>query len=177
MAEWLASPAGTTVIVAIAGGLLWLANWIGKMQEQKSEVAKFVTELRAHTPQILERMQQILERLPRATVTPSSPLRLTEYGKKIAGHLNAKVWAQERARDEELLRQVRGLEEHEIDEFVDLRAGRLLTAQMQASIAPCAYQFGVTRDDVLRILKVVLRDELIERSQLPPPPAVVAEEE
>ena len=92
-------------------------------------------------------------------VAGSSPLRLTEFGERIAADFGAKAWAAGVA--PQLRAQVKDFEPFEIDEFCNQYVQTKLSEQERRRVARCAYTFGIEAEGVQKVLRVVLRDALL----------------
>ena len=68
----LSSPLAILLVFAL-GGLVWLSKWIGGVNEHKSEVGKFMEEIR-------DDIKKIFRRLPSKTLDRGSPIQLTALG-------------------------------------------------------------------------------------------------
>ena len=60
-----------------------------------------------------------------------------------------------------LLSTIVGTRAFEVDEFADHHVSDDLSEDWRVRVAECAYQHGLQRDQVLAVLRVVLRDELL----------------
>ena len=77
----------------------------------------------------------------------------------MADFMKAKPWASDLAPS--LRAEVAGKRAFEVDEFRRSFVHLRLNDDLKERVAACAYEFGVDRDDVLKVLQVVLRDELL----------------
>ena len=137
-----------------AGGAVWaVAVWVTKVNEARKGWRSVATEIRNDIKQIFLRLP------PPRTVESGSPMQLTEFGEKVATSLGATAWAAERA--QALRQQVVDKEPFEIDSYCESYVRESLDAAMTERVAKCAYEFGIKRDGVLDVLRVVLRDELL----------------
>ena len=89
-----------------------------------------------------------------------SPLKLTELGEEISQLLAADEWAKSAA--PALVAKVSGMRPFEIQEFCSdfLRSNYSATSDQGLKIRACAYEYALTRNEVLNVLMVELRDEL-----------------
>ena len=152
MDQWWVTPAAIAA-VAIVGGLATLIYWMGQVQEHRGSVSKFMEEIR-------DDIKKIFERLPPVPVAGSSPLRLTDFGDRIAAWLKADAWAAGLA--PELRSQLEGKAPFEIDRFSREHVREHLAPEWRERVAACAYEFGTGTSGVLDVLQVVLRDELLK---------------
>jgi len=105
----------------------------------------------------------ILLRLPTPTTVSESPLMLTEFGEQLAEWLDARAWADRTA--ETMVAATRGLPDFRIDDIARLHVTTNLGEPYETRVLECIYEFGTTRQNVLNVLHVVLRDALIEARQ------------
>ena len=127
-------------------------RWTTKIDTVVDGFSGFMAEIR-------DDIKQIFLRLPPVPVAGNSPLRLTDFGVKMAAHMNAKQWASNLAPS--LRFNVSEKRAFEIDEFSRTYVETSLTDDMNERVSACGYEFGVDRDNVLKVLHVVLRDELL----------------
>ena len=116
----------------------------------------------------LETLQQQLQEVralvagrQRPWLGRSSQLRLTEEGQNLSGQLGAGAWAGAAA--EELAAKAKGLEPFEIEEMAFGYAGGL---ELPRSMRRIGYNEDVPLAVIRQVLGVVLRDELIHRSEV-----------
>ena len=141
----------------------------GEMTEVRSglqEVRSGLQEVRGGLQEVRGDVRELFRRLPAAPTGGASPRRLTDLGERMADFLAAQAWAKDLA--PHLQEQVAGKRPFEIDAVSDdyVRT-KIEDPAMQERIAECAYEFGLERDGVLSVLRVVLRDELL-RTAAPP---------
>ena len=154
MEPWMAYVGGL-----LATGLVWLLLWIGKMQEHRSNVSKFMDEIRGELRDIRSNIGDIFRGMRDAPVAGSSPLHLTAIGKKMADELNANEWARTLA--PKLTDEVAGKEPFQIDNFCERYVERRLSDDMEIRVAKYGYESGKVRAHILSVLHVVLREELL----------------
>lgn len=169
MADWLSTPLIVTtslaVILAAVKFIRWTATVDSKL-EQFSEFAKEVRqdirELRQDVKELRQDISQIFLRLPPPPVAGDSPLQLTDFGERMADFMKVKSWASDLAPS--LRADVAGKRPFEVDDFSRSFVQGRLQDDLKESVAACAYEFGVERDAVLKVLQVVLRNELLRQS-------------
>lgn len=169
MADWLSTPLIVTtslaVILAAVKFIRWTATVDSKL-EQFSEFAKEVRqdirELRQDVKELRRDVAQIFLRLPPPPVAGDSPLQLTDFGERMADFMKVKSWASDLAPS--LRADVAGKRPFEVDDFSRSFVQGRLQDDLKESVAACAYEFGVERDAVLKVLQVVLRNELLRQS-------------
>ena len=160
MSEWLNTPqviVASVALLSLLGGLVYLlwrvARWTGSVDSTLSDLTENVREIRAD-------IKRLFSALPPPPVVGSSPLRLTEFGEEIAASMNAKEWAS--GLKPELWPEAAGKEPFEVDEFCRDYVQKKLPEEWRRKIAKCAYEFGIDRDGVEKVLTVVLREELLQ---------------
>jgi len=142
------------LLVAAVTALVKLAIWIGKVEEHRGSVSKFLDEIRSDIKKILEQQVPV-------PVRGNSPAHLTDYGRKMAKFLQADEWAVRIAAAVE--NEVVNREPFRIEEFSRSYVKSLLDPSMEELVSACAYEFGADKDAVKSVLWVVLRDELFRR--------------
>ncbi len=164
--------------VIVLGKLLWnIAQWV-KGIDSDIEVVKGdievvkgdVKTVKGDTEKIFKKIAEIFGRLSPQAVTGSSPLKLTDYGEQIATELQALQWAEKLAPT--LIPKIVGMQPYEVDEFCDSYVNEhLLIGEWIERIAKAAYEFGIDKKDVLPVMRIVLRDELLRLVRQSPPTA------
>ncbi len=163
--EW----APVAVVVLGIGTLLWKGGmWVGRVNTDVSGLQDFMREIREVVmPEIRRDIKRIFERLPAPIAEENSPLRLTDYGKRMAEFLEAHEWATEVAPS--LVSRVRGKEPFEVDEFAEEYVADITSAgDMERRVAACAYEFGRQRSEIPVVLRIALREELLRLTESPP---------
>lgn len=157
------------VVIAV-GTVFWKAAlWKGgvdadlkRAEDHRSTVTDLMKEIRDDFREVRDDIKKLFRELPKQTVGSNSPTRLNKLGGEIARKLDAQGWAVRHAR--KLTAEVHGKEAFEVDTFAfDFVYGDLAARDeaMSTRVEQCAYEFGVSRDNVLAVLQVVLRDELL----------------
>lgn len=95
------------------------------------------------------------------------PLTLTDLGMRIAHWIEAKPWAEARAR--EASTEATGLPDWKLDALAERMAHAPAGEQFDRRISACAYQFGISSADVRSVLRVLIRDALIANAGREPP--------
>ena len=95
------------------------------------------------------------------TAAGSSPLKLTEFRKRIEARLDPAEWIAATA--EELLPKTEGLEPFEIDALCDDHVRNRLDIEWQRRVARAVYEFGSDERAVGDVLRILLRDALLAR--------------
>ena len=160
MSEWLDTPQviiASVALLSLLGGFIYLlwraARWTGRVDDTLASLTESVREIRAD-------IKKIFSALPPPPVAGSSPLRLTEFGEKIAASMNAKQWAA--GLKPELLPEVAGREPCAVDEYCRDYVRSRLSEEWRREIAKGAYELGIDTDGVEKVLTVVLREELLQ---------------
>lgn len=169
MADWLSTPLIVTtslaVILAAVKFIRWTATVDSKLEqfsEFAGEVRQDIRELRQDVKELRRDVAQIFLRLPPPPVAGDSPLQLTDFGERMADFMKVKSWASDLAPS--LRADVAGKRPFEVDDFSRSFVQGRLQDDLKESVAACAYEFGVERDAVLKVLQVVLRNELLRQS-------------
>ena len=154
MPEWLSkllsNPLTWTAILGVLAGLIY---WKGKVDAKLGSLDDRMTEIRGD-------IKRILERLPPRTVTANSPLRVTDFGEKIATAFGAQQWARDVARP--VATRLVDKEPFEIDDFCQNYVDNMLDQHDDTRVESLAYNYGIESKDVLQVLRVVLRDEILK---------------
>ncbi len=148
---WLI-PSAIVAALAIGALIFKAGGWYGRVNGDLDTFREVLQEIRTD-------IKGILARLPPTPVAGDSPLKLTDFGDKIAQCLAADAWATERAAV--VASQVTGLQPFEIDAWCQKYVADDRDERMRQEIARCAYEFGIEHDGVRQVLRVVLRDALL----------------
>lgn len=164
--------AGVSLLLTIGGLIYKAGSWMEGLRTDRKNFAKGIeTNQRSIAEiarEIREDIKKILIRIPGSTVESQSPARLSEYGQRISHSMRAEEWARDLAPS--LVPQVTGKPEFAVEEFCrSYVEEHLATSNM---VLKAMYDFGTTRDNVLAVPRIVLRDELLRiREQGRPRPA------
>ena len=153
MSEWLNNPLTYVLALAVGGLIIRGLFWLRDVHNAKEGWGAIVTEIRADIKEIFKRLPP----LP-APVSASSPLKLTEFGRKMSESMDATAWA--RALAPTLQGNIAGKRAFEIDAFSRDYVREHMDRDER--VAKCMDEMGVERDAALRVLQVVLRDELLK---------------
>ena len=145
-------------------------------KQMKTDIHDVREEIKTDIRDIRDKITEIVGQVGRATAVPESPRRLTAFGQEVADALGAQAWAEQEAKTDDQLpitdfpvrgmkEAVRALEPFQLDEFVRSYVHRVLRKDLALSdrVAACAYEFGIEQDRVIEVLRIVLRDELLDR--------------
>ena len=106
------------------------------------------------------------------TAAGSSPLKLTEFGKRIEADLKPGKWVAATA--ERLRPETDGLEPFEIDALCDEYVRNRLDKEWRRQVARAAYEFGSDDRAVGDVLRILLRDALLATPNTGPNPQKAA---
>lgn len=151
---WIA--AFIIAFMAVAGAVLGIGMWVGANSNRES----FETLMQ----EIREKFDSIFERLPPPkAVQVGGPMRLTEFGVRIANAASVKEWAANHA--QELLDAAREKEEFEVFELCrDYVAGQVENDEaLQRAMRKVAYDLSSEGEQVRKVYAVELRDCVLAR--------------
>ncbi len=139
-------------------------NWITKVNASRSTLAEFIKEIR-------DDIKKIFDRLPAPTIASQSPIRLTDLGREIAEEIKVREWVSECA--DRLHGRIESKSAYDIQEFCfqyakqeligDLEEG-IISLINSEDIKTSAYNHGLELKQVLEVVGVMLRDEMLKRS-------------
>ena len=176
MGDWRTSPVvwiGAITAFVIAGRVVFLiGQWKGKVDEAQSafkrtldafmvEIRSELREIRSELRKVHDRIDEIFGRLPAVEIGGEGPLRLTGLGLRISERLGAGALADELVPS--LRARVAGMSPCEVQElcFEYTAEEYQPAANLEDRIRTCAYENGVKRHQVLRVLAIELRDRLL----------------
>jgi hypothetical protein len=183
MENWLSNwGSNPTIIVAVIAiiGLIWQGGrWTGRIENGLKSLGERMgaelTRLEARIDTGLKTLRDEMRHehaetrrtldtlLLRVGGTPStagsSPLKLTEFGKKIEAMIEPAEWV--RATTERLRPETKGLEPFEIDALCQGHVGSSLDTEWHRRVARTAYEAGTDNRAVEDVLRVLLRDALL----------------
>ncbi|MYA15555.1 MAG: hypothetical protein F4089_01570 [Gammaproteobacteria bacterium] len=168
-------PATTqSIYYLVAGGCALLAavimlivrieshgRWKGEMEAHKAEMTEHKATVAKFMEEIRDRLLEVFDRLPPVPVAGGSPLRLTKLGETIAEELDASEWIAKVAA--EVRGDVEGKRPYDVQEFCGEYIHEVFRPddEQDEKIKACAYDHGLTDSQVLDVLVVLLRDELL----------------
>ena len=162
---WADPAKATLAIVAVLGILGGIGvfifkagRWVSSVDKDREGFGNIVGEINLRLGEILE----ILSKISRATVTEKSPVQLNELGEVISKELDASGWAKRTAPG--LVAQIEGKQPYEVQKFsFDCVKGdkAVLTESMEIKVEISAYDHGLIKGQILDVLAVELRDELL----------------
>ena len=125
-----------------------------------NEVRADVNGIKSKLSGMGEAINAMFTRVQASPTSGGSPLQLTKLGEEISQLLAADEWAKSAA--PALVASVSGMRPFEIQEFCSdfLRSNYSATSDQGMKVRACAYEYALTRSEVLNVLMVELRDEL-----------------
>ncbi len=150
------NPLWITAVIAAIAAAVTAGIWVGRVNSDRESFKGFMREIR-------DKLDRIFERLPPPVVASGSPLKLTELGRRIAEHVGASAIAEELTGS--LLESARGMSPYDIQQLCfDHLDDFEPPEELAATLKQCAFDNGIRQEDVKRVIAVVLRDRLLERS-------------
>ncbi len=158
--EWTKIPLIVIAVLAVLGVLYKFAHWQGTVDTDLTTLKKFMEEIREDIKRIFNRLP------PPSPVASDSPMRLTDFGKNIAQKFGAFEWAEKLA---PTLVGEAGKEPFEVYDFSEKYVSRHWEEKWWRKVMECAYEAGTGSENVLAVMSVVLRDELLKLLEEEPP--------
>lgn len=146
------------ILGGIGVGIFKIGGWYGSVNSDRKNFKEFIDKVDRKIEELLEKVSK----LPSETLKRTSPIHLTELGESISKELKASHWAKEVAPG--LVVQVKGQKAYEIQKFsFDClkRRRSVLTESMEITVEMCAYEHGLGKTEILDVLAIKLRDELL----------------
>lgn len=132
----------------------------GDVDEDRKDFHNLFGKIERDLKEIRDDIKSLIRGRQPAAVEGASPLKLTDLGERLADCLDAKAWAEREAGG--LLPAAKGRQAFEIDAFCKEHVAVNLDETMQQKVQQCAYEVGMEIDLVFPVLRVVLRDELLQ---------------
>lgn len=147
-----------TTIFIVGSALVGIGVWVGRTNTNISTLKEFMREIRRDMGEIRDRLSS-----SERALGSGSPLRLTEYGKKLSDALDVSEWAKREA--DALLPTVRDMESYDVQEYCNTYVFDQYKpdAEAERKIKQCMFDHGATRTHVNEVMSLVLRDELLTR--------------
>ena len=148
------------------------------IEDNQGSLKQFVDDIRKEIREdfrdIRKSIESMLNRLPPATTRPGSPMTLTSLGKEIAQEIQVAQWIPQYVREN--LSGLRGENHYEIQKICFhhaqiLMENRLSKAGMGDKVdamKTSAFQHGISLQQVLDVVGIALRDEVLKALSLPP---------
>ncbi len=185
LTDWISNPtsilAGIAVIALLWQGARWtqrmeagqqtLREGLKDLEERIEKESKTLREeVRNQQAETRRTLDTLLLRMggTERTATGSSPLKLTEFGKRIEAGLIPGEWVVATAG--RLRPETDGLEPFEIDALCDEYVRNRLDKEWRRRVARAAYEFGSDDRAVGDVLRILLRDALLATPNTPPNP-------
>ena len=164
METWQAILLSITVTgtIALIGFAIKAALWAGGVNSDRKWFKGTLEKL----GEKLDKLQDaLLRHLPesRRVDSPGSPRTLTNLGKKVSREISAEEWAGKLVKLEDLISQVKGKSDYEVQEFSIAYALFDLEPSEEElkTLHKCAYNNGINVYTVRRVLGIVLRDAFL----------------
>ncbi len=155
------------ISVIVAAARFW--RWQGRVDTKLEGIDALNETVAGMAKRFEDKFNDIFLRLPAPqTATADSPLRLTEFGRKISADLDMPQWLD--MHQSRVLGITRGMEEFEVFEECVAYVRELEDSDddFRRRMAATAYNFGTETDQIRRIYQIELRDRLLETRDLDP---------
>ena len=182
MNEWLTNwSTNPTIIIALIAviSLIWQGGrWTGRIEEGLKSLSEQIDtglknlreEMRDQHAETRRALDTLLLRAGGTPATArSSPLKITEFGRKVEATLEPTKWIA--ASTEKLRRQADGLEPFEVDALCQHHVETSLDTDWQRRVSRTAYELGIDNRAVEDVLRVLLRDALLAKATTAAPDA------
>ena len=159
---------GLSLVAVVVGLIFAVGQWKGRLDSDRAQFKTFMEKVEITLRVIHDKLESIrldVARIEavRNTTSRSSPLQLTELGRKVSARLEATQWAKETA--EALRENIKGMESYGIHAYCrDYVENTKLSDEMDVLIAACMSEFSIDEQQVLDVLAVELRDMLLDRT-------------
>lgn len=187
MQELFNDPRAWLALAALVGLVFAVGRWVGEVNSDRKSFKEFMAETRRQLAEIHRQLAEIhrqlaevhrqigeiFGRLPSEAVAGTSPLRLTELGKRVSEAVDGRELAVELAQG--LLPQAEGKRPHQIARLCSDYVNDTFkpTAEQLDRFEAAAYEEGITRSEVFQVIAIELRDHLLAHA-LPAPQTVPA---
>ena len=161
MIDWITNNPGLVLLLFASGTALFhIGRWTMKVDSYGTNFQNLSSDIKKELKKINKSISKLIGKVE-ATVSGASPVTLTDKGKKISTEIDGKEWAAAVAPD--LYGDVFGKPEYEIYEFCSdyVVNEHKFTTEQEQTISKVAYQNAVSRDSLLEVLVVELRDHLL----------------
>ena len=158
------------VLLAFGHVVFWSTRWFMRTDRDRKRFRRFMRTVRQEIREVKDQIagiRTILNRFPGPVAISGSPLRLTDFGKRISERFGADTWASDLV--PVLRSKVRGLPDYQVDEFCTDYV-QDLSPDLEKRVAATAYELGTSRENVRIVLGVVLREALLATPEPPSPP-------
>jgi len=148
------------LVVSVITASFWFGNWRGAVNTDRDSFKEFMREVRSD-------IKKILLKLSDPVTDRSSPIRLTELGRKISNEIDAKSIAKGLLSN--ALSEVNNESAYDIQEycFTHLNDCELSLSDTQVDqIKQCAFDNGIETLSVRRVIAIELRDMILSKLSL-----------
>ena len=167
MLDWaIANPAlpilgAAAAVVAIGVAIFKSGMWAGSVNTSLNSLKDAVFEIKESVGKIRDNINGLLYEITSRTLTPGSPLEPNELGQKVSESIDAPAIVKGLAPG--LLERADGKPPYDIQEmcFEFIRDEYKPVEDIEKKIKQCAYDNGISRADVMDVLAVGLRDEIL----------------
>ncbi|MYC40193.1 MAG: hypothetical protein F4X55_04175 [Candidatus Dadabacteria bacterium] len=143
-------------LIFLIAGVTWKSRgWVSSIENDIGDLKKSVRKI-----------EGFLKSLFPSTTSTNSPINLTDLGKKVSQEIQASEWAKQTAPG--LIVQVEGKSHYDIQEycFEHVKRESVLTEEMDERVRSSAYNNGIEKWQVLRVLAIELRDTFFEQLKM-----------
>ena len=167
MPDWaVANPAlailgAAAAVIAIGVAIFKSGMWAGSVNTNLKSLKDAVSEIKESVDKIRENINGFLHELTSRTLNPGSPLEPNELGQKVSKSIDAPAIVKGLAPG--LRERADGKPPYDIQElcFDFIRDEYKPVEDVEKKIKQCAYDNGISRADVMDVLAVGLRDEIL----------------
>ena len=171
MPEWIADTpwwifVGIVGVLAALGRFIFkMGKWVERVDSSlttfKETVTKIQEDMKDAVSEIREDIKKILQWMPSKTIDSDSPLKPTQLGLKVSESIDAPLIVKDLVPS--LRARADGKHPYDIQEicFDFIRDEYKPNDEVEKKIKQCAYDNGIDRADVMDVLAVGLRDEII----------------
>ena len=158
---WLAIVGAVAAAIVIGGVLVSIGIWIGSVNTSLKSLREAVPEIKGSVDKIRENINGLLHELTSRTLNPGSPLKPNELGRKVSESIDAPAIVKGLAPG--LCDRANGKPPYDIQElcFNFIRDDYEPSDEVEKNIKEFAYENGISRADVMDVLAVELRDEIL----------------
>lgn len=157
-----------TAVLALIAFIFKIGTWKGGVDKHMKSVDSHMKTVADFMAEVRADIKNILGRLGPATVQPGSPMSLTVLGFEVSQDVGAAKWAESQA--QLYTSKVKDMQAYDIQAFALEHAEvHKYDEKMEARIKQCAYERGIQRDQVIKVLAIELRDRLLSIRRLEPP--------
>ena len=151
----------TLIGITIVGAVISFIQWHANVNADRKTFKEFMNEIKND-------IKTILLRLPPSATSQNSPIRLTELGDKIVQDVKPEAWISMYA--DQLLPQTEDKTLYQIQqlafEFAEKEIYENAKGTIRMDIENCAFRHGISVQEVLKALGVVLRDKIFQAKGL-----------